>query len=114
MTESREAFGVRGIPPLLCGSGLSKAGGCPALQTLWRIVARSVVLFLLGIFYMGGVANGFKNVYLAGVLHRIAVAYFFTGLLFCFFRPRALVLLCLALLAGYWALLALVPVPGVG
>src|SRR2546421_1392374 len=49
-----------------------------------RIVIRSVILFLLGIFYMGGVANGFKNVYLAGVLHRIAVAYFFAALIFCF------------------------------
>ena len=49
-------------------------GGRPA--AIKRIVIRSVTLFLLGIFYMGGVANGFKNVYLAGVLHRIAVAYF--------------------------------------
>ena len=28
---------------------------------------------------MGGVADGFKNVYLAGVLHRIAVAYLLRG-----------------------------------
>src|SRR5262245_62116679 len=35
--------------------------------TLKRVVVRSVILFLLGVFYMGGVANGFKNVYLAGV-----------------------------------------------
>jgi predicted acyltransferase len=79
-----------------------------------RIVIRSVVLFLLGILYMGGVANGFKNVYLAGVLHRIAVAYFFAALLFCFFRVRNLVGICLALLAGYWALMTFVPVPGIG
>src|SRR5471030_2661734 len=55
---------------------------------LKRIVVRSVVLFLLGIFYMGGVAEGFRNVYFAGVLHRIAVAYFFAAILFCFFKPR--------------------------
>ena len=79
-----------------------------------RIIVRSVLLFLLGIFYMGGVANGFKNVYLAGVLHRIAVAYFFAALLFLFFRPRTLALITVALLAGYWALLTFVPVPGVG
>src|SRR5512142_2666673 len=51
---------------------VERAGRAAAIR---RIVIRSVVLFLLGIFYMGGVANGFKNVYLAGVLHRIAVAY---------------------------------------
>ncbi|MDB6125298.1 MAG: hypothetical protein JWQ71_4291 [Pedosphaera sp.] len=79
-----------------------------------RIVIRSVILFLLGIFYMGGVANGFKNVYMAGVLHRIAVAYFFAALLFCFFRPKSLVAICIFLLVGYWALMTFVPVPGIG
>jgi predicted acyltransferase len=79
-----------------------------------RVVVRSVVLFLLGILYMGGVANGFENVYLAGVLHRIAVAYLFAGLLFCFVKPRTLAILTAALLIGYWALLTFVPVPGVG
>jgi predicted acyltransferase len=81
---------------------------------LKRIFVRSLVLFLLGIFYMGGVADGFRNVYLAGVLHRIAVAYFFTAVLFCFCGTRALIVLCLALLAGYWALMSFVPVPGLG
>ena len=81
---------------------------------VWRIVVRSVVLFLLGVLYMGGVASGFENVYFAGVLHRIAVAYFFAGLLFCFFSPRTLAVIAAALLIGYWALLTFVPVPGVG
>ncbi len=79
-----------------------------------RIVTRSLILFLLGVFYMGGVANGFKNVYFAGVLHRIAVAYFFTGLIFCFFRARTMTALCAALLVGYWILMASVQVPGIG
>src|ERR1035441_3958911 len=79
-----------------------------------RIVLRSVILFVLGILYMGGVANGFENVYLAGVLHRIAVAYFFAALIFCSCRTRAMVLICLALLLGYWALMTFVPVPGIG
>ncbi len=56
--------------------------------TIRRVIVRSVILFLLGIFYMGGLAGGFENVYFAGVLHRIAVAYFFTALIFCFLgRP---------------------------
>src|SRR5256885_2008685 len=79
-----------------------------------RIVIRSVILFLLGMFYMGGVADGFKNVYLVGVLHRIAVAYFFAALIFCFCSPRAMVAICLSLLIGYWALMTFVPVPGIG
>ena len=96
--------------------------------TIRRIALRSVVLYLLGMFYMGGVSQGFKNVYFAGVLHRISVAYFFTGLIFCFLgtsnqpgaanrTPRsglnAMIALCFGLLLGYWALLTLVPVPGI-
>lgn len=79
-----------------------------------RIAIRSVILFLLGIFYMGGVANGFENIYLAGVLHRIAVAYFFAALIFCFCRVREMMVLCVLLLVGYWALMTFVPVPGFG
>jgi predicted acyltransferase len=37
---------------------------------------------------------------LMGVLNRIALAYFFAGLLFCFLRPRGLVVACIGLLAG--------------
>jgi predicted acyltransferase len=93
------------------GRMLERAGRPAAVK---RIAARSLILFLLGIFYMGGVANGFRNVYFAGVLHRIAVAYFFAALLFCFFRTRTLVWICISLLLGYWALMTLVPVPGIG
>jgi len=63
---------------------------------------------------MGGVANGFKK-RLSG---RRAASHcrrvLFHRPSFCFFRPRALVFLCFGLLAGYWALLAFVPVPGLG
>lgn len=81
---------------------------------LKRIALRSAVLFLLGVFYMGGVAHGFANVYLAGVLHRIAVAYFFAALIYCLAGLRTMVVICFTLLAGYWALLTFVPVPGTG
>jgi predicted acyltransferase len=90
---------------------IERSGRASALK---RIAIRSLVLFLLGIFYMGGVSDGFKNVYLAGVLHRIAVSYFITGLIFCFLRARTMMVICAALLIGYWALMTFVPVPGVG
>jgi predicted acyltransferase len=90
---------------------IARAGRARAIK---RIVIRSVILFLLGVLYMGGVAQGFKNVYFAGVLHRIAVAYFFAALLFCFLQSRNLVAVCAGLLVGYWALMTFIPVPGVG
>ncbi len=90
---------------------IERAGRSAAVK---RIIVRSVILFLLGIFYMGGVADGFKNIYFAGVLHRIAVAYFFAALIFCFFRLRGMIVLCIGLLIGYWILMTWVPVPGIG
>ena len=69
-----------------------------------------MLLFALGIFYSGGLTNPWPAVRLTGVLNRIALAYFFAGLLFCFFKPRALAAICLGILAGYWALMTLTPV----
>ena len=77
-----------------------------------RIFIRSIALFLLGVIYMGGVKNGFKNIYFVGVLHRIAEAYFFAALIYCFCRNvRALIAICIGCLVGYWALMTFVPVP---
>ena len=47
---------------------------------------------------------------LMGVLNRIALAYLFGGLLFCWFKPRSLVAICAGLLLGYWALMTFVPI----
>jgi predicted acyltransferase len=89
------------------GKTIERAGRAAALV---RIVRRSVLLFLLGIFFSGGVSGLWPDIRLMGVLNRIALAYFFTGILFCFFRPRTLAGIGAALLLGYWALLALVPI----
>jgi predicted acyltransferase len=75
-----------------------------------RIIRRSVLLFALGILYYGGFRDGWPDMRLMGVLNRIALAYLFAGLLFCFFKPRALVAICVGLLVGYWALMSFVPI----
>jgi len=79
-------------------------------DVLSRIFRRSVLLFLLGIFYSGGLSNAWPDIRLMGVLNRIALAYLFSALLFYFFKPRALAAIALGLLAGYWALLTFVPI----
>lgn len=75
-----------------------------------RVLVRAALIFALGIFYSGGFTTAWPGVRLMGVLQRIALAYAGAGLLFCFFRPRALAAITVALLAGYWALLAFVPI----
>jgi predicted acyltransferase len=89
---------------------LSKVRELGRGKALIRIVRRSVLLFLLGIFYSGGLANPWPDIRLMGVLNRIALVYFFAAILFIFFRPKVLVAVFAALLAGYWALLTFVPI----
>jgi predicted acyltransferase len=86
---------------------IERAGRAEALKRVFR---RSVLLFVVGIFYSGGITNAWPDIRLMGVLNRIALAYFFGGILFCFFKPRALVATCVGILVGYWALMTFVPV----
>lgn len=91
---------------------------------LVRVLKRTVLLYVLGLFYYGGftgklLENGdftgkIADIRLMGVLQRIAIASGAAGVLFIYCRPRTLVLWLVAILGGYWALMALVPVPGVG
>lgn len=79
-----------------------------------RVVVRGIVLYLIGLFYYGGLTEGVEHIRLMGVLQRIALCYLFAGLLFCTLRLRGLVITCASLLIGYCLLMSLVPVPGVG
>ena len=83
-------------------------------RTLRRVFIRSLILFLLGIFYYGGIAEGLDRVRLLGVLQRIALCYFFGSLAYCFLGTRGRIALCVLILGGYWAMMNFVPVPGVG
>ena len=52
-------------------------GRAGALQ---RVVRRAALLFLLGIFYSGGLSKEWPDIRLLGVLQRIALAYLGAGL----------------------------------
>ena len=86
---------------------LERAGRAEALK---RVFFRTVALYLAGLFFNGGLTNEWPDVRLSGVLSRIAIVYGIAGLLFCFFKPRALAAICAGLLAGYWALMTFVPI----
>lgn len=79
-------------------------------QTVRHILVRAAILFVLGILYNGGLAEPWPEVRFIGVLQRIAIAYAVTGILFCYCRPRTCYAVGVALLLGYWAVLAFVPV----
>ena len=78
--------------------------------TVRRVLGRTVILVLLGIFASGGLSHPWPEVRLLGVLQRIGLCYGATALLALFLRPRALVAVCVALLVGYWAALTFIPI----
>jgi predicted acyltransferase len=78
-----------------------------------RVLKRGVLLFIIALIYSGGFTNPWPDMRLMGVLNRIALCYTFGGLLFIFCNTRVMIAAAVALLLGYWALLALVPFPDV-
>jgi len=83
-------------------------------DALRRIARRTVLLLLLGIFYYGGLATDLSQIRLLGVLQRIALCYCASSLLYLWLPRRGIAATAAVLLAGYWALLTFVPVPGFG
>jgi predicted acyltransferase len=75
-----------------------------------RILQRTVLLVVVGIFYSGGVTEKWPDIRLLGVLQRIGLAYGAAALLYVFLKPRALLGALAGLLVGYWALMTFVPV----
>ena len=78
-----------------------------------RVLKRGVLLFIIALIYSGGFTNPWPDMRLMGVLNRIALCYTFGGLLFIFCNTRVMIAAAVALLLGYWAMLALVPFPDV-
>lgn len=80
---------------------------------LKRVLRRGVLLYIVALIYSGGFTNPWPDMRLVGVLNRMAIAYTFGALLFIALRTRALIAVTVALLLGYWAMLALIPFPDV-
>ena len=80
-----------------------------------HVVKRSLTLFLLGLLYNGLLNFDFSSFRYAGVLQRFAICYFFASIIVLNARkPRTQAFWTAGILLFYWALMALVPVPGAG
>ncbi len=80
----------------------------------FHLVRRTVLLILLGLVMNKLLKLDFSNFRYTGTLARIALCYFFSALIVLHTRPRTQAWFTGGLLVGYWALMALVPVPGFG
>jgi predicted acyltransferase len=102
---------LAGVSMVYSLSRLLEHGG--RTEALKRVIRRSLLLFIIALIYSGGFSNSWPDIRLMGVLNRIALCYFFAGVIFCFVPPRGMVALAAGLLLGYWAVLAWVPFPDV-
>jgi len=98
-----------------------KESGAGKADLYKQIFKRSLKIFALGIFLNGfpfGLLFGHEfnlaTMRIPGVLQRIAVCFFIVGVVYLNTSLRSQLALIVTLLAGYWMLLTLVPVPGYG
>jgi predicted acyltransferase len=79
-----------------------------------HLARRLVLLFLLGLVHNQLLNFNFHDLRIAGVLQRIALCYFAAGLIVMNAGVRAQAVITGGILVAYWAIMALVPVPGFG
>lgn len=80
------------------GDGITKEG-------LLKVFKRFSVIFLLGLFLNAFPKFDFENLRFFGVLQRIAIAYAVGAILCMQFNFKQLLIICGAILMGYWGLL---------
>ncbi len=78
----------------------------------WKIIRRSAVIFLLGLFIAAFPYFDFSTLRIPGVLQRIAVCYLIASLIFLHTNWKQQTLIGIALLLIYWILMTTISVPG--
>ncbi|CCH56464.1 Protein of unknown function DUF2261, transmembrane [Fibrisoma limi BUZ 3] len=90
------------------------AGGQEHTNVIGKILKRSFTLFMLGLFLAFFPKFDITTVRIPGVLQRIALVYLACSLIYLRTTTRQQTWLLAALLVGYWLVMTVVPVPGVG
>lgn len=72
------------------------------------------MIFAVGIILQGFPYYNFSTIRIPGVLQRIGIVYFIASLIFLKTNVKTQTIIAVLLLFIYWALLALIPVPGFG
>ncbi len=104
---------IVGVSMALSFAGRTKRGDTRT-ALLRHAVIRSALIFAIGLAMAGFPYYRLATIRIPGVLQRIAVCYLFASLALLFLKRRGIILTVALLLLGYWALMALVPVPGFG
>jgi predicted acyltransferase len=83
-------------------------------QIALHAAKRSLILFAIGVFLNGAPEFHLATWRIEGVVQRIAICYLVAGILFLWTDTRGVMTAAAVCLLGYWALMRLVPVPGIG
>lgn len=89
-----------------------RARGQTSAELYRRLIARSALLYVFGIFFHGGFSVPLSEVRFTRIFHRLAVAILFSGLIELTFTVRRQIALLVLVLVGYWGLMAFVAAPG--
>ncbi|MCX6151985.1 MAG: DUF5009 domain-containing protein [Ignavibacteriales bacterium] len=79
-----------------------------------QIIKRSVIIFVLGLILAGFPIFDLTIIRIPGVLQRIAIVYCITSFLFLKANIKTQAIIAFVILFAYWAIMTLIPVPGVG
>ncbi len=111
-----QLFGLEGIPLLIGRLAITIAVGYALMgnfsSKIKNILAFSILFISFFLAYSG--IEAYSNVRLPGVLQRIAIVYFVVSLLYLKTSQRTQIITGVVLLLGYWAIMTLIPVPGIG
>ncbi|OXA85323.1 acyltransferase family protein [Flavobacterium hercynium] len=111
-----QLFGLDSIPLLIVRMLITIAVGYALMGSfssrIKNILAFSILFVYLFLAYSG--IEAYHDVRLPGVLQRIAVVYFVASLLYLKTTQKTQIIVGSVLLLGYWAIMTLVPVPGIG
>ncbi len=109
-------FDLEGIPSLLFKSAFSLIM-CYALMGNFSLKTKKYLVFAILAFYLtlslSGL-EGYQTTRLPGVLQRIGIVYFFTSLIYLKTNYKIQIAIATIILLGYWAVMTLIPVPGIG
>ena len=111
-----QLFGLEGIPLLMGRLIITVAVGYALMGSfsskIKNILAFSILFIYLLLAYSG--IEAYQDVRLPGVLQRIAIVYFVVSLLYLKKSQKTQIITGIVLLLGYWAIMTLIPVPGIG
>ncbi|PXY45728.1 acyltransferase family protein [Flavobacterium hydrophilum] len=111
-----QLFGLDGIPLLIGRLAITIAVGYALMGSfsskVKNILAFSILLIYLVLAYSG--IEAYHDVRLPGVLQRIAIVYFVVSLLYLKTTLKTQIITGTVLLLGYWGIMTLIPVPGIG